>query len=448
MPLLVHAVELPEDVVEVRAADVDSDRVDELVFVSRHHSGRQPDAVTLTVIDVDPSGDPAGRRTIPLGRVPMLWDTEPGLWGLTADGARDLMGSDTPVVPVSSILSHLGPTSPRAAPLLSDIDGDGAPELLVHDGRGLAFVQLGTGETHRLRARSFGALSESTRRGGSQVEISVRWPRLEVADVDGDGIEDIIELSGDHLTVWTGRPGAAPEGPKRVDLPIDIDPYVDPALPPDADRKPVERVWLRDVDGDGKVDLVVHRAVVAGSWLGATAELIVSRGTGNGFARPALIRTEAAAVDVALEDVDSDGDLDLIVPQIELTFSNMARALVARRMQIDVQLFEWNDGLSVEPRALRSVSIPIENAETLHVELATDLTGDGLADMVYQEGDGLLQVYAGSKDGMSDKPWAQVQVEVPPGEDALMLHDVTGDGVPEIVVWGPGRSTGSILTVE
>ena len=134
MPLLVHAVELPEDVVEVRAADVDSDRVDELVFVSRHHSGRQPDAVTLTVIDVDPSGDPAGRRTIPLGRVPMLWDTEPGLWGLTADGARDLMRSDTPVVPVSSILSHLGPTSPRAAPLLSDIDGDGAPELLVHDG--------------------------------------------------------------------------------------------------------------------------------------------------------------------------------------------------------------------------------------------------------------------------------------------------------------------------
>ncbi|HCH63659.1 MAG: hypothetical protein CL927_06290 [Deltaproteobacteria bacterium] len=448
MPLLVHAIDLPPDVVDVRAADVDGDQVEELVFTSQHHSGRRPDAVTLTVVDVAPSGTASGRRAISLGRTPTLWDTAPGLWALDASGARDLLQADASVVPVSSVLSRLGPSTPRAASILSDIDHDGSPELLAHGGRGLLFVDLATGAVHPLRAEAYGAVSESRRRGGAQVEISVRWPRTEVADVDGDGIDDIIWLRGDHLTVWTGRSGAAPVGPKRIDLPIDIDPYIDPALPPDADRKPVERVWLEDVDGDGKVDLVAHRAVMSGSWLGATAELIVSLGTGTKFSRPALVRTEAAAVDVSLDDIDSDGDLDLVVPQIEITFSNMARALVAKRMQVEVQLFEWDGGLSVQPQALRSVSVPIENSESLHVVSATDLTGDGLADMVYQEGDGPLQVFAGAKNGMSEKPWAEVQVEVPPGEESLFLHDVTGNGTPEIIIWGPGRATGSVVTVQ
>ena len=154
------------------------------------------------------------------------------------------------------------------------------------------------------------------------------------------------------------------------------------------------------------------------------------------------------AVDVELEDIDNDGDMDLIVPQIDITLSNMARALVARRMQVEILLFEWNGSLAVQPVPLRSVSIPIENSEDLHVQLATDLTGDGLADMVYQEGDEPLQIFAGSKDGMGDKPWATAEVDVPPGEEALFLHDVTGDGIPEIIVWGPGRTTGSILTTR
>ena len=49
---------------------------------------------------------------------------------------------------------------------------------------------------------------------------------------------------------------------------------------------------------------------------------------------------------------------------------------------------------------------------------------------------------------MADKPWATAEVDVPPGEDALFLHDVTGDGIRDIIVWGPGRDKGSILTTQ
>jgi hypothetical protein len=448
MPLLVHPVDLPDDVVEVRAADVDRDGVDELIFVSAHHSGRRPDATTLTVVDVGPSGEVTGRRAFPLDRKPILWDAGPGLWRLTGKGARELTAEDPKTLPVPTMLASLGPSTPRHARLLSDIDHDGVPELLAHNGRSLVFVQLDSGKSVELPAAAFGELSESDRRGGGQITVSARWPRTEIGDFNGDGIDDILLLNGDHMQVWAGRAGEAPAEAIRVNLPVDIDPYRDPTLPPDADRKPVERVWVRDVNGDGIIDLVVHRAVLSGSWLGATAELVVALGTGTGFSKPALIQTESAAVDVELEDVDSDGDLDLVVPQIDITLSNMARALVAKRMQVEVLLFEWDGGLSPQPVSLRSVSIPIENSEQLHVELSTDLTGDGLADMVYQEGSEPLHVYAGAKGGMSDKPWASVQVDVPAGEDSLFLHDVTGDGRPEVVVWGPGQKRGSIIVAQ
>ena len=248
--------------------------------------------------------------------------------------------------------------------------------------------------------------------------------------------------------MWRGQAEGPPLEAYRVALPIDIDPWSDPSRPPDADRKPIERVWFRDVNGDGKVDLVVHRAVVAGSWMGATAELAVSLGTGRAFSPPTVVRTESLAVDVALEDIDSDGDLDLVVPQIDISLSNMARALLARRMQVDISLFEWDGQLSATPRPLRGVSIPMENHEQLHVELSTDLTGDGLADMVFHEGDGPVLVYAGSKEGMSDSPWGSVQVPVPPGEDSLFIHDLTGDGRPEVVVWGPGQTVGRIIVAR
>lgn len=448
MPLLVHPIDLPEHVVEVRAADVDQDGIDELIFVSAKHSGRRPDATTLTVVDVDASGDPTQRHTFPLGRRPLLWDAGPSLWTLGPKGASDLLTPTRKVMAVPTLLSVVGPTTPTAADLLTDLDHDGLPELLAHDGRGLVFVDLENRTSHPLQAQAFGSFATDTTRGGSQVQVTVAWPRTEIADVDGDGVDDIILLNGNHLKVWPGQVGAPPGDMVRLDLPVDIDPYVDPALPPDADRKPVERVWLRDVDGDGKVDLVVHRAVLEGSWLGATAELIVSLGTGTSFARPIVVRTEAAAVDIELEDVDSDGDLDLVVPQIDITLSNIARAMVAKRMQVDVTLFAWDGGLPASPSPLRSVVLPIENHEVLHVELAADLTGDGLADMVYQEGDGPLQIFAGALDGMTNDAWASVQVPVPPGEDSVFVHDVTGDGRPEIIVWGPGHAAGSILTVE
>ena len=65
--------------------------------------------------------------------------------------------------------------------------------------------------------------------------------------------------------------------------------------------------------------------------------------------------------------VDSDGDKDLVVPQIDITLSNMARALVSRRMQVDITLLPFQDGaFGPDARLLHAVVLPIEDAERVH----------------------------------------------------------------------------------
>lgn len=135
------------------------------------------------------------------------------------------------------------------------------------------------------------------------------------------------------------------------------------------------------------------------------------------------------------------------MPQVDITLSNFARALLARRMEVEVNLYSWDKKLSTTPVLMRAINIPIENNGTLQVEMTTDMTGDGLADMLYHEGDGPIELFPGSLKGVSSTPWASVSVPVPAGDESLFVHDFTGDGIPEVLVWGPGQARGSLLRV-
>ena len=91
MPFLVSTIQTPPHTVEVRAADVDADGVNELVFVSAKPKGRQPDAVSLTVVKLDAAGRERARSVVELGQRALLWDIERGLWGVDGDGAVNLL---------------------------------------------------------------------------------------------------------------------------------------------------------------------------------------------------------------------------------------------------------------------------------------------------------------------------------------------------------------------
>lgn len=447
MPLVAIPVALPAEVVAVHTGDVDQDGVDDVIFVSAHRVPRKPDAITLTAVRVGDSGHPETIATVPLGRESALWDAGPGLVALTDAGVVDLLQPGAAPLPAPTALALLGVGTPAQADILVDLDGDGSGEVIFHDGRALRVLERTTGTTHTLKTPAEGRVQTASEPGGQRVTLAVAWPRIVTTDVDGDGLLDVVALQGDQAHALLTRTTGTPER-RTLALPVDLAPRRDPASPPDADRRPVQGAWLDDVDGDGIADLVVHRAVVEGSWFGASAELIYARGTGRGFTTPQILTTDDAAVEVQLADLDGDGDQDLVVPHIDVSLSSFARAMLARRMQVEVDRYTFDSGYRLTPERVHTLSVPFENSESVHVKLTDDITGDGLADVVVQEGDSPLQVLAGTTQGVSKTPWATAAVEVPPGDESLLVADLTGDGRPELLVWGPGLSQGQLLIVR
>jgi hypothetical protein len=233
-----------------------------------------------------------------------------------------------------------------------------------------------------------------------------------------DGATLRVHLTGDQLGART----------RSVRLPLDLDPDRDPAAR-GAQRKELARSWFRDVDADGRVDLVTMHWVVDGSWFGSRAEITLYRNTGDGFGAGTAVTTPSSPVETRLLDLDGDGDLDLLV------------------VQVDALVHDLDGGrFAAEARSLRTLSVPVDDPDALAVKLDGDIDGDGFLDAVLLDGEAPLAVHRGGAAGIAEDPWATLAVPRPPGEAPLFVHDLTGDGRAEVVVWGP-RSRRATLVV-
>ena len=259
-------------------------------------------------------------------------------------------------------LGGLGPTTPTAADVAVDLDGDGIAEVLVY-GEGAYHVFTADGaDLGSVPARSEGGLASRNQAGGTAFQSAARWPSVAVADADGDGRADLLLPRGAELTVhFTGPEGVGLRRAKWA-LPMDLEPPKDRGEKEAGERRELEAAWFQDIDGDQRVDLLIHRWILDGSWFGARAEVLFCRGTGTGFSAPQPIEMEHAGMEVLLVDMDGDGDKDLIVPQVDLGPSNLARALLSKKVQVQVDLFLYGTGgYAQEAITLRRVPWPIED---------------------------------------------------------------------------------------
>lgn len=446
MPLVPVPVALPPSLFAVEAGDADGDGVAELVAVERVKKGTQPDGARLHVMKVDPAGAVRTAFVVDLQNRPVLWDVERGLWLLDKDGFSRVdpaTGRPARVAAFATPLAALGPTTPTAADLAWDLDGDGGVELLAWSaGRVWGWKADGTA-LGSVPAPGEGDLSTRWEQGGQALGATVRPPRLAVQDVDGDGRRDVVLPDGDRARVYyTGATLGVRAGELR--FPVDLDPEERPLVSGET-RREVSGAWLLDLDGDRKMDLAVHRTVLAGSWFGATAEVVWARGNGAGFGPLQTVSMASTAFRVEPRDADGDGDLDLAAALVDTGLGNLARALVSREVRVHLSLFRFGGGAYGPASALRTVVFPLERPDGYHGELSGDVDGDRRLDLVTDDGGAELRVYRGTATGLEPEAGLRAAVPIPAGDETLRVADLTGDGRAEIIVWAPEGGRGTVL---
>lgn len=416
MPLAAIALELPEHCVHAVAQDTDADGRDEIVVGCRTLRQDGPDALVLTLLDFDDQGRLQDTDLIDLGTRAMLWDGRYavdglGLVSLTPRGR--LASKTTP-------LASLGQTTPIWAPLRVELNG--APLLLLWAG-GQYHLYTESGDLlASVKAPSTGDLEARDRAGGFGVDQTLRAPPLAIGDVDGDGSEDLILPVGDQATVWFSRGGGLAVEQAVLKLPKRIE-----ARDGDDERWVTAAAW-EDLDGDGRVDLLLSEMAGDGSFFGSTAELSWYRGTGGGFELAQTLTTGTGSWEVVLRDVDSDGDLDLVIPQVDIGVSSLARGLVSKRIPVQLSLYRNETGRFDGGAVLLQTFVDLDDPNTAWT-VDADLDGDGRAELVFIEGQSLhVRRLEGVELGVLDAR----------GATELITADVDGDGVREVVAWGEG----------
>ncbi|QTA88232.1 choice-of-anchor D domain-containing protein [Desulfonema magnum] len=277
-----------------------------------------------------------------------------------------------------------------------DVDGDGDADLIVGNYGQTNRIYLNNGTTDPFR-------------GVSGLDISTdkhRTRSLVLSDVDGDGDLDLIAGNNNETNQLYLNNGTS--NPFRYVKGLDIT----------ADTDHTYSVVTGDVDGDGDADLIAGNK-------GETNRLYLNNGTRNPFSNAAgldITTDRNHTVSAILEDIDGDGDLDLIAGNDGET----------NRLYL-------NNGTTEPFKDIIGTDISTDTDHTRALILG-DVDGDGDADMIAGNDGETNRLYLnnGTSDPFSNAAGTDVTTDVS-HTASLFLDDVDGDGDPDLIVGNDGE---------
>ncbi len=296
---------------------------------------------------------------------------------------------------------------------VGDLDGDGRLDLVCPNyGGGLVAIFQNVGQSGTMSSASFGPRIDLPA-GGLPMGLAV-------GDVDGDGKLDIVVATrGGVVSVFRNLGGAGALASSSFAARVDF-PVFDGEL---------RTVSLGDLDGDGRLDVVVGSA---------NARVIVLRNVGaNGvvnFATPFVMGTGGQVVSLVVGDIDGDGKLDILACNFD---------------GYTTSIFRNNS----TPGSLSSSSFDTRfdlPAGYLPFGIAlADIDGDGKPELFainYAGGDLYVFPNVGAPGASSAAIFGRpVIFPAAGGCFTVAVGDVNGDKKPDVVVANSSQNTASVF---
>ncbi len=327
----------------------------------------------------------------------------------------------------------LGPNRQPSCLATGDFNGDGKPDLVV--------ASTGTNDVTMLLGDGHGDF-----RQGSTAPAGANPTEIFVADLDHDGHLDLAIANHDtsYLTILRGdgrggfRPapgspltvhskphphtidGCDVNGDGWIDLVIDDweesrltlllsdgkGGFLGPGAPIEVGRKPYRNLRMRDVNGDGRCD------IVAPSYGKGVVTVLLGDGRGAFRALPP-IPAGPAPFSVEIADANGDGKPDLVMENYSGQITDPSDDALT------FLIGDGKGGFRLGPR-MATGRAPLDVA-------VGDIDGDGFADAVTADfGGSDLTVAFGGPDGLS--PSRAVRVPLGRKPARVLLVDANGDG--------------------
>ncbi len=306
--------------------------------------------------------------------------------------------------------------------------------------------------------------------------LTVHWylSRVHQMDYDQDGRSDLVFWNADHFDVYRqdahGMFSTVAET-FTVDIPFDTDGAYSIAFDFSGEnmfalifgfRKNTKRRVLhtfQDLNGDNVADLVIHS--LEGRSLGkqrSLYEVHFGTPTPNGivFARDVsmTIRPRGTAGGLQpwgyssqwLEDLDGDGNIDILFKDVKTGLVGMSRAMIGKSIAIDLEFYRMeNDRHPDKPTTMRKIRPDLDIFEKdrvfFPVVLLGDVNGDGRSDLLVGKHWEELHVFLGvpGPELLARKP-QKVVVAMPNDERNARLVDLNADNKQDLLIHYPSTT--------
>lgn len=321
-------------------------------------------------------------------------------------------------------------------------DGLAAAPLLVVPGFGEVFVAGLDGQilarlATQSRANFFMPPHPGLLVADAEADLYFEHPRIDVAEVDGDGRGDLVVSNRHEVLVFIGREAghfsAKPDQRHALKLLSEQD---------HVRASGNARVEARDWSGDGRADLLL--SVTQGGLLRAHTRttLHVNRG-GSWEVQKADQTFEMDGGWTATDflDLDGDGQLEFIEVRLSSRLLDLVEMLLTRSIDPELRVYRsaQESPFDPKPALTRSLDLGVsfETQRTVgFLPALQDLNGDGRLDLIAPYDGSLLEIHLGAP-GPALEPRAIRQAFDTTG--VIRFGDLDRDGLLDFVVHDPRR---------